>query len=338
MESRVSSPAMPYNNSMRVSLVMPTLNGGELLERVLNGIDRQPGAMELERIAIDSGSNDDTVERLTAHGFTVHGVDQREFNHGSTRDLGISKTSGDVIVLLTQDAVPTDEEWLQRLVTAYEDPSVAAAYCRQIPREDCNPLIRHRILEWTASKTERVVQRLEGDPMAAFEALDPMARLRTCAYDNVAGSVRRSTWEEMPFGHRRFGEDVAFGKRVILSGRSIVYEPRSPVIHSHNRSPKAEGKRIFCDHENLRDLFDVHLMPTYEHYKNAVTSGQKEFRRILDALDLPADQRSHWEKWADQYAKWSALGIYLGGNARRFRRGVHGLWFGFVERHLRKGI
>ena len=85
MESKVSRTAMPYNDSMRVSLVMPTLNGGELLERVLDGIDRQPGAMDLERIAIDSGSSDDTVERLAAHGFTVHGIDQREFNHGDPR-------------------------------------------------------------------------------------------------------------------------------------------------------------------------------------------------------------------------------------------------------------
>jgi rhamnosyltransferase len=337
-ESKVTRRSILYNDGMRVSLVMPTLNGGELLERVLQGIDSQPGAAELERVAIDSGSDDGTVERLERHGFAVHGIDRRDFNHGATRDLGISKTGGDVIVLLTQDAVPADEDWLPQLVAAYDDPATAAAYCRQIPREDCNPLIRQRILEWTAGKTERVVQRLEGDPAEAFEALDPMARLQTCAYDNVAGSVRRSTWEEIPFGHRRFGEDVAFGKRVILSGRSIVYEPGSAVIHSHNRTPKAEGRRIFCDHENLRDLFDVHLLPTYEHYKNAITGGQQEFRRILAELDLPADERRGWEQWADQYAKWSALGMYLGGNAQRFRRGIHGLWFGFVERHLRKGI
>ena len=114
-------------------------------------------------------------------------------------------------MLLTQDAVPADERWLPTLVEAYQNPRVGAAYCRQIPRDDCNPLIKKRILEWTAGRAEPVEQRLDGDPAAAFEALEPMQRLQACAYDNVAGSVRRATWEEIPFGYRRFGEDVAFG-------------------------------------------------------------------------------------------------------------------------------
>ena len=334
----VSRRAITYNDAMSVSLVMPTLNAGELLERVLEGVDAQPGARDLQKIAIDSGSTDGTVARLERHGFTVDAIDKGDFNHGTTRDLGIGKATGDVVVLLTQDAVPADNRWLQSLVAAYDDPSVAAAYCRQIPRDDCNPLIKKRILDWTARRTERVVQRLDGDPEGAFAKLEPMQRLELCAYDNVAGSVRRSVWEEIPFGFRRFGEDVAFGKRVILSGRSIVYEPRSAVIHSHNRSPKDEGKRIFCDHENLKELFGVHVLPTYEHYKNAVKSEQEEFRGILAGLELEDAEREKLEHWADQYAKWSALGIYLGGNAVRFRKSFTGFFFGFVERHLRQGI
>ncbi|MCA8956575.1 MAG: glycosyltransferase family 2 protein [Planctomycetes bacterium] len=323
---------------MRVSLVIPTLNAGSLLEDVLRGIDAQPGADRLERVAVDSGSTDGTCERLAAHGFTVHGIDKRAFNHGTTRDLAIGKTSGEVVVLLTQDAVPTDDRWLPMLVAAYQDPAVGAAYCRQIPRDDCNPLIKKRILEWTAGRPDPVVQRLEGARQAEFDALAPLQRLQLCAYDNVAGSVRRSTWEQHPFGYRRFGEDVAFGKRLILAGHSIVYEPRSAVVHSHNRTPKEEGKRIFCDHENLRDLFDVHVLPTWADFRRASRDGQVEMVRIVDQLDLPESQRGELRTWAAEYAKWSALGIYLGGNATRLRRGWTGLWFRRVERHLRRGI
>ncbi|MEE2886469.1 MAG: glycosyltransferase [Planctomycetota bacterium] len=323
---------------MHVSLVMPTLNAGDLLEEVLAGVDQQPDAANLERVAIDSGSTDGTVERLRNHGFEVHGIDKSEFNHGSTRDLGISKTSGEVIVLLTQDAVPADGHWLNTLVSTYDNPQVGAAYCRQIPRDNCNPLIKKRILEWTAGRADPIEQRLEGDPATAFEALEPMQRLRTCAYDNVAGSVRRATWKEIPFGYRRFGEDVAFGKRLILSGQSIMYEPRSAVVHSHNRSPKDEGKRIFCDHANLRELFDIHVLPTWQHYQDAVRHSREEFRGVVDELDLPSNEKLELQQWAEQYAKWSALGIYLGGNSERLSRGFTGVFFGILERHLRKGI
>ena len=120
-------------SGLRVSLVIPTLNAGPLLEDVLGAVDSQPGASDLEKVAVDSGSTDATVARLEAHGFTVHHIPKRDFNHGETRDLAISKTEGDVILLLTQDATPLDDDWLPALVESYEDPKVGAAYCRQVP-------------------------------------------------------------------------------------------------------------------------------------------------------------------------------------------------------------
>jgi rhamnosyltransferase len=320
----------------RVSLVIPTLNAGPLLEEVLQAVDRQPGAADLEKVAVDSGSTDDTVSRLQAHGFTVHQVSKQEFNHGATRDLAISRTKGEIILLLTQDATPLDENWLPALVACYEDPEVGAAYCRQVPRDDCNPLIKQRILEWAAGRPERVVQRLE-DPVK-FVALTPMERLQRCAYDNVAGSVRRSAWEQHRFGHRAFGEDVAFGKELILAGHSIVYEPKSAVIHSHNRTPKEEGKRIYCDHANLSELFGLHVLPTWSHCRQAIAESRKQFAAVVDGLDLQSEEKHALHQWARQYAKWSALGVYLGGNSVRLCSGFFGWFFRLVDKHLRKGI
>ena len=68
------------------SLCIPTWNGGELLAEVLAAVDRQPGADRLQRIAIDSGSRDGTVDLLREHGFDVEVIPQREFDHGLTRD------------------------------------------------------------------------------------------------------------------------------------------------------------------------------------------------------------------------------------------------------------
>ncbi len=323
-------------SGVRASLVMPTLNAGPLLEDVLDAVDHQPGAADLEKVAVDSGSSDDTVTRLQAHGFTVHHVDKREFNHGATRDLAISRTSGQVIVLLTQDATPLDKHWLPALLACYEDPAVGAAYCRQVPREDCNPLIKQRILEWTAGRKERVVQRLD-DP-ATFEALTPGERLQLCAYDNVAGSVARSAWEQHKFGHRPFGEDVAFGKKLILTGRSIVYEPASAVVHSHNRSPQEEGKRIYCDHANLSELFGLRVLPSWAHCRRAIADSRKHFAATVDGLDLPPEEKRTMREWARQYAMWSALGVYLGGNRDRLCTGALGWCFRLLDKYLRRGI
>jgi rhamnosyltransferase len=321
---------------MQVSLVMPTRNGGSLLDEVLRAIDRQPGADRLEKIAVDSGSEDGTPERLRRHGFDVQSIDPRDFDHGATRDLAIDRCSGDVVVLLTQDATPADERWLPSLVGCFDSPAVGAAYCRQLPRDDCNPFIAHRMREWTAGRTERVVQRVD-DP-AAFDAMAPLERLRVCAYDNVAGSVRKSAWQERRFGRCAFGEDVAFGKRLILAGHEIVFEPASCVVHSHNRSPREEGKRIYCDHQNLRRLFDVHLIPTLAGYRAAVRAGRAEFERTVDGLEVEPREKARLRKWARSYALWSALGQYLGGNSDRNMARPFGWIFRRIDRWMHAGI
>ncbi len=321
---------------MRISLVIPTLNGMPLLEEVLDAVDRQPGADAIERIAIDSGSSDGTVECLERHGFAVTAIPKSEFNHGTTRDLAIGKATGDIVALLTQDAIPADEEWLPGLAEVYAEPRVGAAYCRQIPRPDCNPFIAQRLREWTAGKTEVAIQQL--DNPSEFDRLEPMQRLQLCAYDNVAGSVRRSVWEQHPFGYREFGEDVAFGKRLILAGHSIVFQPRSAVIHSHNRSPKEEGKRIYCDHQNLRELFDVHLLADFKAFRANVDWSRQHYRETVDKLELPAHEKEQLQRWARGYAWWGAVGMYLGGNSKRLMSGPFGWVFRIIDRHMHRGI
>ena len=325
------------NNTPTLSLAMPTWNAGPLLAEVLSAVALQPGASQLEKVAIDSGSSDGTVEVLQRHGFRVTSIAQSEFDHGATRDRLIAECRGEVVVLLTQDAVPADAQWLAALVSSYEDPRVGAAYCKQLPRADCNPFIARRLREWTAGKDTPVVQ--EPVTQAEFEALPPMQRLTRCAYDNVAGSVRRAAWQAVGgFGRRPFGEDVGFGKRLIQNGWCIVFQARSAVVHSHNRTAKEEGRRIYCDHQNLRDLFGLRLLPSWDSYRDAVAWGQREYARIVDELALPAAEATALHAWARRYAHDAALGMFLGAAWPEHAAGPHRALFEAIDRRMHRGI
>ncbi|MBP8302310.1 MAG: glycosyltransferase family 2 protein, partial [Planctomycetes bacterium] len=70
---------------MRISLVIPTLNAGPLLDDVLAGIQRLEGTVFDEMLAIDSGSKDGTIERLQRAGFRIASIQKSDFDHGSTR-------------------------------------------------------------------------------------------------------------------------------------------------------------------------------------------------------------------------------------------------------------
>jgi rhamnosyltransferase len=316
-----------------VSLVVPTLDAGEILGELLASLDRQDAGVDLERIAVDSGSTDGTVERLRAHGFAVEGIPRREFDHGATRDRAIRRARGEVVVLLTQDAVPADPSWLRRLLEPYEDPRVAGVYCRQVPRPDCNPILAARLRNWTAGKTEPVVQEVAGP--GELEALPPLERLARCAFDNVASSVRRSVWERIPFGRRSFGEDLAWGKRALLAGWRIVFQPRSAVVHSHNRSPLAEARRLYCDHQNLNDLFGIALIPTCRGAWRAAREQREKHLRLL--AELSCEERRRWTRWAKRYALGEAFGIHLGARSAEWRR-RGAWWFRPLDRLIRRGI
>lgn len=315
---------------MRASLVIPTWNAGPLLEEVLTAVDAQPGAGELERVAIDSGSVDGTVAILQRHGFRVRTIPQHEFNHGSTRDLGIDETQGDIVLLLTQDATPADRNWLPALLAAYADPAVDAAWCRQIPRPGCNPLLRRRIEEWMGDRTTLAMQKVPAG--SSFAELDPMAQLRLAAFDNVASSVRRTSWAKYRFGWRRFGEDITFGKRVVENGGCIAFVPAAAVIHSHETTPKQEGKRVYCDHQNLFALFGLRVIPDFAHCRRAISDGGAHFlAQVRAEPGLSPEARAGLEAWAVGYAKWTAWGQYLGANYERLRAPWFGAWMRLVD-------
>lgn len=321
---------------MRVSLVIPTLNAGPLLDDVLAGIvaQREPGFAE--KVAIDSGSTDGTVERLTRAGFRVVPIHRREFDHGSTRDRGIAATTGDFVVLMVQDATPQGGDWLGQMVKPFADPDVAGVWCRQIPRPGCQPALDRRIRGWPGWGEGATVKRLPAGKRLAD--LPPFEQLFLCAFDNVASVVRRSVWERFPFGPRRFGEDIWFGKRVIEAGLALVHQGGVCVMHSHDRSAWDEGRRTFCDHRNLRALFGLVGMPTFAAVKAGIPVGTRELVEYVQRLGLPPEREGPVLAWTRDYVKWQAWGQYLGAKAGAQPKGLAGLFFRWLGRRLERGI
>ncbi|MHC4263863.1 MAG: glycosyltransferase family 2 protein, partial [Planctomycetota bacterium] len=183
--SAITSEARP------MSVVIPTWNGGERFGSLLEALRTQ--SVEHQLVCVDSGSTDGTADRARDAGAHVHTIPQSEFNHGATRNLGISICSGERIALLTQDAVPMDDTFLEAIRDAYDDPRVDAAYARQFPLPEQDPILKERLRRWSASREEDVLQVLvHGDAEASrelFDSLEPLERLSRCAFENVASAV-----------------------------------------------------------------------------------------------------------------------------------------------------
>lgn len=301
-----------------VSVVIPTWNGGAPFRDCLRALSEQTlGPFEL--VVVDSGSTDGTREAAQEFGATVQVIDQRTFNHGGTRNLGIARSSGDVVCLLTQDAVPTGDGYLAALTAAFDDAAVDGAYARQLPRADCDPLIAERLRRWSASRSEPVRQTLAPrDPAAArarFEELPPMERYLTCAFDNVASAVRRSSWEAHPFPERNFGEDVAWAREVLLGGGTIAFEPGASVEHSHRVNLRAEFARLYRDHKNLSALFELRNVPTWGDVWRGWGHQRRFYRELLASQELGTLERMRWRLFSVPYALAETSAQFLGARS-----------------------
>src|SRR6185503_9827644 len=131
---------------------------------LLETIAAQEGPFQPEVIAIDSGSSDDTLERLKQHGARILRVASTEFNHGETRNEALKHADGEYAVLLVQDAVPASTRWLSALIEPLLlDRSIAGSFARQLPDRRASRVTAHYLSRWIAAHED---PRVIGPPTA----------------------------------------------------------------------------------------------------------------------------------------------------------------------------
>ncbi len=293
-----------------VSIVIPTRNGGSRLRAVIAAIRQQQFAPAPELVIVDSGSTDGTRSLLPNLSDVFVEISPEAFNHGKTRNLGVARSGGEIVVMLVQDALPQGEGWLRSLVAPFgHDPSIAGVFARQIPCAEASALTRRQLAAWVAAQAEARVVRVPD--RAHYDTLAPLERFRLCAFDNVCAAFRRSAWERCPFAEMPIAEDLAWGREILLAGQGLAYAPDAVVEHSHDRSAWYELKRTWVLHQQLHRLFDVRTIPTLGHLLRAVTSTAIAHRRWLRDDDADAGFGSRLRGQALAFA-WP-LGQYLGG-------------------------
>jgi rhamnosyltransferase len=243
---------------MKVSVVIPTKNAGPLFRDTLEALRRQKYKDAIELVFVDSGSTDDTINMAEAYGAAVKSIPPQEFDHGLTRNLGIEMATGEIIILLSQDAIPGDDYLVQNFVDAFDDPQVAGAYARQVPREDADILTKRNLNNWLTGRTVEEVRWIKD--WDSYKKLSPMKRHHFYNFDDVCSAIRKSVWRSIPFRASDFGEDIDWSQRILEAGWKIAYWPKSYVIHSHARSVPYEYKRNLQTFKKLYEQYGLYLV------------------------------------------------------------------------------
>jgi rhamnosyltransferase len=220
---------------VEVSIIVLTKNGRPHLERLLPTVVAQARKVSGELIAVDSGSLDGTLELLQCFPVRVVQILPEDFHHARTRNFAATLARGQILVLLSQDAVPASENWLESMIRNFDDPQVGAVYGRQYPRRGSS-LERREALDAVYGDV-RVVK-------------DPARRnglgYRFYHFSDANAAIRRSVWEKTQFPEDlKVFEDLGLAKRILDGGWKIVYEPKAAVIHSHDHNTVGLLKRYF---------------------------------------------------------------------------------------------
>lgn len=89
---------------MKVSIVTPSFNQGQFIERTLQSVAGQTGA-EIEHVVFDGGSTDNTVEVLKNFSPPVRWVSKKDKGQTDAVNQGIRSTDGEIIGWLNSDDI-----------------------------------------------------------------------------------------------------------------------------------------------------------------------------------------------------------------------------------------
>ena len=221
---------------MSISLIIPTMNAEEFIEPLFEALDAQTLKPD-EILIVDSSSEDGTLELCRKHErVEVISINREEFDHGRTRDMAIRRAKGDLILFLTQDAVPADEHYVENLTAPLIKGLAAIASGRQLPKADARP-------------AEKLVRAFNYPEISFIRSEEDLPRLgiKTFFFSDACSAYKKEVY--LALGGFDYpvltDEDLFFAAKLIYAGEKIAYCADAAVYHSHNLSLKEQYRRNY---------------------------------------------------------------------------------------------
>jgi len=209
---------------METTIVIPTKNGAKDIGECLEAVYSQKDAGRFEVVVVDSGSTDATVEITRRYPVRLEQIPPETFHHARTRNYAAGLAMGEVLVFLSQDAIPASDRWLAAFTRDLKEPGIGAVYGRQLPKAESG---LERRSAFAAMYGEGRIVKMPMDGVGLGH--------KYYHFSNANSAIRKSVWAVTAFPEDlKVFEDVGIAKRILDSGWSIVYEPEAAVYHSHD--------------------------------------------------------------------------------------------------------
>ena len=239
----------------KISIVIPTYNGLSHLMKLIPQLINQQGFSDIELIIVDSCSQDGTkqfIENFPEIKFIS--IEKQDFSHSHARNLGFEHVTGEYVLFMVQDALPTSETWLYLFFKILVKNNLSALSCIQLPNAEADLYACYGIdkfIDFLGIRESRT-------KISEKYIKDPIYARKVSQLDNVACLLKSDVFEKYKFTGK-YSEDLELGVRLIKDHHRIGLSSEVSVIHSHLRSAYYYMKRYLVETEIVNKMFGVKI-------------------------------------------------------------------------------
>jgi GT2 family glycosyltransferase len=220
-----------------VSLIIPTagkivdLNGRsvDLVGNCLNAIYERSQYKNLEIIVVDNGDlNSRQRTFLQEYGAKLISYRASAFNVAKKLNLGASVATGELFLLLNDDAEPLSSDWIERLVEHFEKPHVGVAGAKLLYADETT---QHVGLILNNCNPDHVRRRKPRDDCGYF--------FSTAAVRNFIGVTGACMMTRASNYRNVGGYTEALAVSYSDAGFTVVYAPKAELIRLESLSNRS---------------------------------------------------------------------------------------------------
>lgn len=205
----------------KVSIIIRTKNEEQWIEMCLRKIYEQT-YKNFEIIIVDNLSKDKTIDKIKKYNCKI--VKIKKFIPGKAINMGVSKSTGEIIVCLSAHCIPVDKDWLKHLILDLNKKNIGAVYGKQLPLPYSSPLDK-RDLYNTFGEEKRI-------------------QSKDTFFHNANSAFKKKLWNKIKFDEKILHiEDRVWAHDILQLGYKIIYQPKSKVYHWHGINQSLDLKR-----------------------------------------------------------------------------------------------
>ncbi len=219
---------------MKLSVVIPTYNDFEVLDKCLQHLNNQSFDEDFEVVVVDDGSTDKTQDVLNQWGkkkskFKLKTIYQKNKKQGVARNRGVVESGGDTIIFIGSDIL-VQENWLNEHKKFHDrfgnDKAIGLGFMTWSPE-----LANDRFRQWLESS----------GTMLSYKGLKNYEETDFWHFYTGNISMKKSFFEQYKFDEdfKAYGwEDIMLGYRMLKDGAKLYYIENAKAWHDHALTEK----------------------------------------------------------------------------------------------------